>query len=195
MWWEQLSRFQQIMFIIATSSSGVMLIFLVLMAIGIDNSEFDGIDEIDIDVINDEPLIGFAGLRILTLRGILVLLSMGAWTAFLVEPYMHVLLALGLGLVVGLISAYLVALAFRASLKLESTGNIDYKHAVSKYATVYIRVLKNRSGKGKVTLNLQERFIEVDAITDEDEDLLNQSKVEVIDIYDETTLIVQKKSK
>lgn len=195
MWWEQLSRFQQIMFIIATSSSGVMLIFLVLMAIGIDNSEFDGIDEIDIDVINDEPLIGFAGLRILTLRGILVLLSMGAWTAFLVEPYMHVLLALGLGLVVGLISAYLVALAFRASLKLESTGNIDYKHAVGKDATVYIRIPKNRSGKGKVTLNLQERFIEVDAITDEDEDLLNQSKVEVIDIYDETTLIVQKKSK
>ncbi len=195
MWWEQLSRFQQIMFIIATSSSGVMLIFLVLMAIGIDNSEFDGIDEIDIDVINDEPLIGFAGLRILTLRGILVLLSMGAWTAFLLEPYMHVLLALGLGLVVGLISAYLVALAFRASLKLESTGNIDYKHAVGKDATVYIRIPKNRSGKGKVTLNLQERFIEVDAITDEDEDLLNQSKVEVIDIYDETTLIVQKKSK
>jgi hypothetical protein len=190
MWWDNLSSFQQVSFVIAVTSTVIMLIFLLLMIIGIEDTEFDGVDSPDIDVINDEPLIGFSGLRILTLRGILVLIAMGSWTVFLLEPIMHWAFAMLIGLLVGTASALLVALAFRASLKLESTGNLDYRNAIGKDANVYIRIPKNRLGKGKVTLNMQERFIEVDAITEDTEDIMPKMSVIVSEVVDETTLKV-----
>ena len=194
MWWEQLSSFQQGMFIIAVSASFVMLIFLVLMLIGIEGSDFDGIDDVsDVDVINDEPLSGIGGLKILTIRGILAFISMGAWTAYILVNWMHPLIASAIGIVVGAISAYLLAPAFRATYKLESSGNLDYTNAIGQIGTVYIRVPKSKIGKGKITLTIQERYIEVDAMTEWDQDLMPKTIVEVIGIEDTTTLIVKPK--
>jgi len=194
MWWEQLSSFQQGMFIIAVSASFVMLIFLVLMLIGIEGSDFDGIDDVsDVDVINDEPLSGIGGLKILTIRGILAFISMGAWTAYILVNWMHPLIASAVGIVVGAISAYLLALAFRATYRLESSGNLDYANAIGQIGTVYIRVPKSKIGKGKITLTIQERYIEVDAMTEWDQDLMPKTIVEVIGIEDTTTLIVKPK--
>jgi membrane protein implicated in regulation of membrane protease activity len=194
MWWEQLSSFQQGMFIIAVSASFVMLIFLVLMLIGIEGSDFDGVDDVsDVDVINDEPLSGIGGLKILTIRGILAFISMGAWTAYLLVNWMHPLIASAIGIVVGAISAYLLALAFKATYRLESSGNLDYTNAIGQIGTVYIRVPKSKIGKGKITLTIQERYIEVDAMTEWDQDLMPKTIVEVIGIEDTTTLIVKPK--
>jgi len=194
MWWEQLSSFQQGMFIIAVSASFVMVIFLVLMLIGIEGADFDGIDDIsDVDIINDEPLSGIGGLKILTIRGILAFISMGAWTAYICVNWMHPLWASAIGIVVGSISAYLLALAFRATYKLESSGNLDYANAIGQLGTVYIRVPKSKSGKGKITLTIQERYIEVDAMTECDQDLMPKTVVEVVGIEDMTTLIIKPK--
>lgn len=196
MWWELLSSFQQIMFVIAVTASFVMLIFLVLMIIGIEGSDFDGIDadvDMDVDFSNDEPFTGIGGLRILTIRGALAFLSMGAWTAYLLVNWMHPLIASAIGIVVGAISAYLLALAFRATYKLESSGNIDYVNAIGKLGSVYIRVPKSKSGKGKITITIQERYIEVDAMTEEDYDLMPNTTVEVVGIEDTTTLIIKAK--
>ena len=194
MWWEQLSSFQQGMFIIAVSASFVMLIFLVLMLIGIEGSDFDGVDDVsDVDVINDEPLSGIGGLKILTIRGILAFISMGAWTAYILANWMHPLIASAIGIVVGAISAYLLALAFKATYKLESSGNLDYTNAIGQIGTVYIRIPKSKIGKGKITLTIQERYIEVDAMTEWDQDLMPKTIVEVIGIEDTTTLIVKPK--
>lgn len=194
MWWEQLSSFQQGMFIIAVSASFVMLIFLILMLIGIEGSDFDGIDDVsDVDVINDEPLSGIGGLKILTIRGILAFISMGAWTAYILVNWMHPLIASAVGIVVGAISAYLLALAFKATYKLESSGNLDYANAIGQIGTVYIRVPKSKIGKGKITLTIQERYIEVDAMTEWDQDLMPKTIVEVIGIEDTTTLVVKPK--
>ena len=175
-------------------SSFVMLIFLVLMLIGIEGSDFDGVDDVsDVDVINDEPLSGIGGLKILTIRGILAFISMGAWTAYLLVNWMHPLIASAIGIVVGAISAYLLALAFRATYRLESSGNLDYANAIGQIGTVYIRVPKSKIGKGKITLTIQERYIEVDAMTEWDQDLMPKTIVEVIGIEDTTTLIVKPK--
>lgn len=193
MWWESLSVFQQVMFVIAVSSTAVMLIFLVLMLIGIDGTDFDGVDapDLDIDLLNDEPLSGIGGLRILTLRGILAFLSIGAWSAYLLVDVMRPIFASFIGIVLGLIAAYLQALAYRAMMKLESSGNIDYKNAIGKTGTVYMRVPKKNSGKGKITLVIQERYAEIDAVTEEEEDILPKTSIVVIGLLDPTTLIIK----
>ncbi len=196
MWWESLSVFQQVMFIIAVSASGVMVIFLILMLFGIDGAEYDGVDipDMDIDLSNDEPLSSIAGLRILSVRGVLVFLSIGAWVAYLLAPVVGPIFGTVFGVILGVAAAYLQALAFKTAMKLESEGNLDYHHAIGKMATVYMRIPKSKSGKGKVTIIIQERLAEIDAMTDEKEDLLPKSTVEVIGMEDQNTLIVRSKS-
>ncbi|PKK98331.1 MAG: hypothetical protein CVV57_07450 [Tenericutes bacterium HGW-Tenericutes-2] len=193
MWWESLTSFQQIMFVIAVSSSAVMLIFLVLMLIGVDGSDFDGVDapDLDVDFLNDEPLSGIGGLRILTLKGVLAFLSIGAWTAYLFVDVLGPIFSSLIGVVLGFVAAYLQALAYRAMMRLESSGNIDYNNAVGKTGTVYMRVPKLKSGKGKVTLVIQERYAEIDAVTEEEEDILPKTSIVVIGLLDPTTLIIK----
>src|SRR5690554_843387 len=196
MWWESLSAFQQVVFVIASSATLLLLIFLILMVFGIsEDSSFDGgdFDDFDLDPYNDEPFGAFSGLRILTLRGVLTFLSIGGWTAFLLDETLGFWPALIIGFLVGSAASVLLALAFRWSLRLESSGNIDYKNALGKTANVYLRVPKQKSGTGKVTLVLQERLVEVSAVTDEKEDLLVNSIVEIIGLEDESTLIVKRK--
>jgi len=204
-WWEALSVFQQSMFVVASIATIIMIIFLILMLFGIEGGEasayggdvdvsdgdIDG--DIDVDEINDEPFYAFSGLKIITIRGVLAFLAIGGWTAFSLGDVIHPLLAALCGILAGSLAAYLLAIGLRAAMKLESEGNVDLKNAVGKIATVYIRIPKDHAGQGKVTVTAQERFIEADAVTDDHEDLITGTSVEIIGVEDETILVVRKK--
>ncbi len=195
MWWESMTLLQQILFVLASSATAIMIIFLIMMLLGFETDEFDGGDVPDLtgDSINDDPLTGIAGLKVLTLRGILVLVSIGGWTAYLLVETLLPWLAILIGVIVGVVAAYLQALAFRATLRLESEGNLDYKNAIGLHGTVYMRVPKSKTGKGKVTVNIQDRLIEIDAITEEESDILPKTSVIVSGLEDPTTIIVKTK--
>jgi len=195
MWWSTMSTLEQVLFILASSSTAIMIIFLIMMLLGFDSDEFDSgdIPDLDADGINDEPLTGIAGLKVLTLRGALVFFAIGSWTSYLLVSSLGVLWGLFIGVVVGVIAAYIQALAFRATLRLESSGNIDYNNAIGKIGSVYLRIPKKRLGKGKVSIIIQDRLTEVDAVTDQEDDLLPKASVEVVGLLDATTLIVKSK--
>jgi len=194
MWWDTLSLFEQISFSIALAASGIIVIFLVLMLLGIEGSDFDGGDfGTGIDFINDEPLSGISGLRLLSLRSILVFFAIAGWLGLIFYNLIGPIFTLLIGAMGGSLAAYLQALAFKASLKLESTGNIDYHNAIGKDATVYIRIPKNHQGKGKITLVIQQRYVEIDAVTDEHEDILPKSAVEILSLIDAVTVKVKRK--
>jgi hypothetical protein len=193
-WWSNLIALQQIAFIIAMTATIIMFIFLLLMIFGMDDQTFDGgFQDADLNFLSDEPLSAISGLKIFTIRGALVFLSIGGWIVYIFSPVLNVFVVIILGIFVGLIASFLQALAFRAAMKLESSGNLDYTRAIGKVATVYIRIPKERSGKGKVILNLGDRFIEVDAITDEEIDLLTKTMVNIIGLENKTTLVVNTK--
>lgn len=197
-WWDSLSLFQQIMFVIAVPSTIIMFIFLILMLVGIDGSDaFDAGDIGDIgsgiDSVNDEPLTSLGGLKIFTLRGVLAFLSVGGWVAYSLSSSISNLLSGLIGIVAGAVAAILMALAFKAAMRLESEGNLDYRNSIGKIGTVYIRIPKNRSGSGKINIMLQEQYLEVSAVTDENQDLLKGVSVEVVDLQDDSTVIVRKK--
>jgi hypothetical protein len=191
LWWSNLMAIQQIAFILAVTATIIMFIFLLLMIFGMDDSTFDGgFQDADLDFLSDEPLSAISGLKIFTIRGVLTFLSIGGWVVYIFAPILHVLIVLLIGILAGLLASYLQALAFSAAMKLESSGNLDYTRTIGKNASVYIRIPKERAGKGKVMINLEDRFIEVDAITDEKLDLLSKTMVEIIGLENDTTVIV-----
>lgn len=194
LWWADLMSLQQIAFIIAVTATIIMLVFLVLMILGMDDSTFDGgVQDADLSYLSDEPISAIAGLKIFTIRGALAFFSIGGWVVYMISPSLHVLLVLLIGIVSGLIASVLQALAFKAAMNLESSGNFDYNRTIGKVATVYIRIPKKRQGKGKVTLTLEDRFVEIDAITDGTKDLLSKAMVEIIGLENNTTVVVKEK--
>ncbi len=194
--WGNMTAFQQTFFVIAIVATVVMIILIILMFVGMDEIDsFEGaVDDMDfdLDAINDEPISGIGGLRILSIRGVLAFLSIGGWTTYLLSDAMPEWAAALVGAVAGAIAAFLLAYALKQAMRLESSGNLDYKSAIGKPAMIYIRVPADRNGRGKVILNHQGKMVEVDALTDEKEDLIRNTKVEVVALEDESTLLVKK---
>jgi len=65
----------------------------------------------------------------------------------------------------GFIALYLVATLMKMMYRLKADGTVRVADSVGATGTVYLRVPANRSGPGKVTLNLQNRTVELEAYT------------------------------
>jgi len=65
----------------------------------------------------------------------------------------------------GFAALYLVATLMKTLYRLKADGAVRINHAVGRTGTVYLRVPANKTGPGKVTLNLQNRTVELEAFT------------------------------
>jgi hypothetical protein len=202
-WWNDLTLFQMIMVCIATPATLIIIIQMILLLIGFGGDEsFDtadgmdgGVDSVDIDTVNSEGFLSFGGIRVFTLRGVLSFLCVGGWLAMALDYTLPAWLAGLIGLLGGMLTAVILAVAFHYALKMQSSGNINYKNAINHIATVYLRIPPKRTGTGKVNLTLQERYTEINAVTD-DEDFINTGMpVKIISLTDPTTVLVKRYNK
>jgi hypothetical protein len=72
---------------------------------------------------------------------------------------------LAISLVCGAAAVFLVASLMAGMSRLQSKGNLDLRNAVGAVGKVYLRIPAGRGGTGKVTLEVQGRFVEVEAVT------------------------------
>ena len=99
------------------------------------------------------------------------------------------LLALPLSAVIGLAAMFGVAWALRAMLRLESDGTVSIGGALGASGVVYLTIPGERSGAGKVHLTLQNRTVELPAVTPA-ESLPTGAAVLVVDVVDPDTVVV-----
>jgi len=74
-------------------------------------------------------------------------------------------LALPVAVAPALLAMALVAYLMRSLLRLESNGALRLENAIGSEATVYIPIPGAAQGPGRITFALQDRTIELDAIT------------------------------
>lgn len=131
-----------------------LLVQLAMTALGVDHdSELGGAGLADgLNLLSLRSL--FAGLTFFGLGGMLG----GALGLSL--P-----LALALGLAFGLAAALAVAWLMRSMLRMEADGSVDIEQALGQAATVYLRIPGERAGLGKVTVVLQGRSVEYQAVS------------------------------
>jgi len=84
---------------------------------------------------------------------------------------------------------FLVATMMRSLSKLRSDGTVRIDRAVGKSGTVYLNIPGQKSGVGKVHLNLQNRTVEYQAVTPNG-DLTTGSKVVVVSVLGSDTVEV-----
>ena len=220
-WWETLSPMQQVFAYIAIPATVIMLLQTILLLFGMGShsdhdvgGSFDGDHDVDFDMDSDmdsdfdvsdghDGVFGEdsshvhetfhdSGLRVFTVRGLVAFFAFGGWLG-VAMPRLGIsdFLAASIAFAGGTGALLLVAWVMKVSLKLQDQGNIDISNALGKTANVYITVPGNLSGRGKITLTLQERFVELDAMTKQAEPLKAGTLVSVSGSTDNDTLLVE----
>lgn len=216
-WWSQLGLLEQVLYIIAIPSTLILIIQTVLLLFGLGHDgdadldhdldhDFDanlghdapldvhdgGACDVDHDFehdVHDGPAVEHdPGLRLFTLRGIVAFLAIFAWVAIaLLDLHVTIFIAFPVALLAGFAAMSLVAVVILFSLRMQQSGNLELNNAIGKIAEVYVPMEKE--GKGKVTLVVQERFMELDAVCME-EDLKTGQQVRVVGVTPANVLVV-----
>jgi len=206
-WWDSLDPTVKILYFIAIPSTLVFVIQTVMAFLGgIEGGEgiatsdtsgldldggFDGPDlsempdAMDIDDVHfgdgGNPA-DFSIMRMFTLQGIITFLMVTGWSAIAsisagAKPSLSILV----GVALGLVAMYAVAKLIHASRRLTENGTLDVRNAIGESAKVYIPIPEQGRGEGKVTLYLQGRYAECEAVTMGPEMLKTGSTVRVVD--------------
>lgn len=217
-WWNGLSTVGQIFALFGIAGTLLLVIQVVLMLIGLGNgSDLDGSvgeadggfdADVDVDVDGDLDMDGESdvftphdaaeaadtGLHVLSVRGIVSFFAVAGWVGLIADKSGAPLwVSLPLAVVCGFAMMLLVAFLMKWLMGLQSDGTADIRNAIGVSGTVYLRVPANRAEPGKVNLLLQGSYRELEAVTDENEDLGYGAQVVVIGVTGGNTLIVKKK--
>jgi hypothetical protein len=200
-WWQSLGFVGQVMACAAIPMTVVMLLQLLLMIIGVGfGGDSDGdIDGDDVDVGADNPAneAGSYGnspsiLRIFTIRGIVAFFALGGWAGLAaLSAGIPILWSIQIAVLCGAAALLLASIVIRLALRMQDSGNINIKNALSLNGDVYITIPPSRKNIGKVTMVLQERFVELDAVTDSESEIRPNTKVEVIGFAGKDCLVVR----
>jgi hypothetical protein len=100
-------------------------------------------------------------------------------------PWLRVSIAVEAGIVAMVVVVFLM----RGLARLSVSGTLDPRNAVGHSASVYLRIPAGGVGTGKVTVEVQGRSVELDAVTDGAE-IPTGARVEVVDVVGSETLKV-----
>lgn len=118
----------------------------------------------------------------LTIFGLAGMAGRSAWRD---EPVLSLVVASAAGIA----TLFLVAGLMRALFNLRSEGTVHIERAIGKTGTVYLTIPGKRTGAGKVTLTLQNRTVEYQAVTN-DQELPTGTAVMVIGVVNSDTIEV-----
>lgn len=196
--WETLSLFQQILLCIAIPVSVVLLIQFILLLFGIGGDDEPDLEvDLDGDGIPDDVANGdfgmsfgeFGGLRLLTVRGILVFFSIGGWSALIASTGLSVWSSILIGLAAGVLADLLYAWIMHTVLRLQNNGVICLENAIGLTGEVYIPIPPCTASSGKINLVLQGRFCEQPAVWEGDSFLPTGSKVQVTGVLGDALIV------
>ena len=94
--------------------------------------------------------------------------ALGGWCGFVSQTFMkdNVWAPILIAVATGAAALFGVAFAMRGIAKLQCSGNVVKGKLVGSSATVYVSIPERRSGRGKITVTAQGRYMEIDAVTD-----------------------------
>ena len=218
-WWEGLQLAEQVLYCIAVPATLILIIQTILMLIGLgdhgaginpsdtsgldmpdsfDGADgLDGVDGVDTDVsdTSDHDISSphdLADFRLLSVQSIIAFLCIFGWSGIAaLSCGVPAWAAILIGAVLGFAAMFLVAKIIQWSSKLTQNGNFNIKNLLGENGTVYIPIPPKGEGTGKINISCGERFLELDAVTEEDKMLATGSSVRVVDIIAGSTLVVE----
>lgn len=164
-WYNSLTVFEQIYFWIALVASVFLIVQIIMLCFSSfgGDTDLDGDGEIDVDIDS--------GVSLFTTKSLTAFLSIGGWAGLLTCSAVADNLqwvSIFVALVAGGAAWAGVYFALRGIAKMQCNGALQTEKLVGQRATVYVSIPQMRSGRGKITLEAQGKFTELDAVTDGD---------------------------
>lgn len=185
-WFTNLSVMEQIFFWLGIVSTLFLIVQIILMCLSSFGGDIDADGDGDIDVDTD------SGVSIFTVKSITAFFAVGSWSGLLtcaVASEKLQWLAIIVAVLAGMAGMSIVVLILRAIVKLQCNGAFDISKIVGQQATVYVSIPPSRTGRGKITLSAQGRFMELDAVTDSENRLAVDEVVEIVSTDNECTVV------
>ncbi len=180
--WNGLNVLQRIYFCIGLAATLVLVLQIITMLFGLGETD-TGVDgEPDINVDTGD------GFTLFSVRGVIAFFAIGGWGGYIFAET-NTALAIVLSVVAGSLALVAMAFIMRGIMKMRSDGNIDIKRAVGKIADVYLTVPAKDNGNGKVTLTLEERFVELSAIQNGETPLTTGTKVKITGVSGDCVIV------
>ncbi len=184
-----LEPLQKFFWTIACAASLVFIIQTIMTFVGlgtdtdVDAGPMDG----SVDSMEDGSLSGVFSFRNL----INFLLGYG-WAGVLLHDSIESGLLLQLvAIVVGLLFVLAFVFMFRQVMKLSHDGSFKMQEAVGLKADVYLRIPAARSGRGKVQVSVKGSIHEIDAMTDNTEEIATGGQVKIVKVLGDDLLLVE----
>jgi len=179
MWFANLPLIGQVSFIVACIGTGLLVFKIILLIFGISD-------------ITDIAFGLGRGAVVILLQGFVSMMAVGGWTVFGASMSgLQWWASLLIGLGTGLVSMGIIALLYRAMTKLELEGTLDMQNGVGKSAEVYLVIPAKTEGNGKVSLTLQGRMIEANAVTKGCEPIKTGESVRIV-AYENNMFVVER---
>ena len=176
-WYNSLTTLELIYFYIACIATVFLIVQIVLACLS-----FGGGADADIDVDVDGDFDVDAGVSIFTVKSLTAFFAVGSWVGLLmcsILPHLQWLSAI-IAVICGFAAMMMVFFIMRWIAKLQTNGLFDMENLIGKTATVYVSIPQKRTGRGKITLTAQGKYVELDAICDEEEKILVDQIVEIV---------------
>ncbi|MCD7729296.1 MAG: hypothetical protein LUI60_05220 [Clostridia bacterium] len=187
-WYNELSVLGKVYLWIAVVATVLLVVQIILLLFSSFGGDIDADGDGDIDVDGD------SGVSIFTLKSITAFFAVGCWAGLLTcsltsesLQWVSILVAIAAG---GLAMAT-VTLIIRAMLKLQCNGIVDFSKLAGRTAVVYVSIPPARSGRGKITITTQGKYMEVDAVTEDGERIACDQVVEITSVENECAVVTK----
>lgn len=163
----------------------VQTLMTILGASGEIDADFDGDGDVD--------MTGETGITLFSVRNLIAFFTFFGWSGlWMLSVGMHPILTAFLSVLVGLLFAALSMSLFFLISKMQRNGSMKLTHAIGSIGDVYIPIPPRRQSYGKIMIVIQGALREVEALTDEQTELVTGSQVRVISVESDTKLLVKK---
>ncbi|MFX0556326.1 hypothetical protein ACOCEA_05985 [Maribacter sp. CXY002] len=185
-WFAALTLFEKIYWVIALLSSGIFVILMIMTLLGSDSDDIGG--DVDAEIESDAGI----GFQFLSFKNLMGFLTIFGWSGIAcLDGGLNKLLTVVISILCGLLMMTAMAALFYYLAKLQSSGTLKLKNALNQVGEVYLTIGANRTKIGKVSINVQGTLRELEALTDENQDLIQSNVVRVKDVTANGILIVE----
>jgi len=202
-YWNSLSDLTRFFYYLAVPATVVLVIQTVLVILGIGGSDSDvdldtdfdaDMDGADIDTVDDlAESAAASGFRMFTIKGIVAFFAIFGWVGIVMSTAGHdAFLTTVVSIIAGIIAMAVVAFIFYSMSKLQYDGTFDYKDAIGCDGKVYIPIPAEGKGVGKIQIGVGERFLELSAMTEEENMLPTGTMVKVVKVEGNVLIVVKK---
>lgn len=185
-WFTSMELLPKIYWVTAIVASFLFLIQLVLTLIGGDSA--DDFSDVDMEIETDTGI----GLQFITVKNLISFFTIFGWSGIAcIDSGLSTTLTIVISIASGLVMMSIMAAMFYYMKKLNSSGTLDYKNAIGTVGEVYLTIEAKRARIGKVSIQIQGSYRELEALTDEEFDLKTGMVIKVKQITENGILIVE----